>query len=168
MSDILQKQAIKFAQLQAKKLDLEIELKKITDELNQLLQHDVPEEMLTNQLKKVTLDNGVEFVCVKEFSGGISYERGLEAAKLLFDNGYVFNWTTNIKIPSTDSPGITAGLNKVLQEYNLPELKSKPDIHHSTFKKICRELNEKELLDVEAQQKLGVVTAHVATAKLSI
>lgn len=166
MSEILNAAGNELARLIARKDDLEIELAAINAEIKRLQTQVVPDELLTRGVKATTLENGVKLELDRKFSGGISYERGPEAARILTANGYAFDWSASVKLPSAVYADAVPKMNAVLQEFGLSELKIKPDIHHSTFRKICKELDQKGVLDTETQQTLGTVLEVTSTVKL--
>lgn len=110
------------------------------------------DEMLVLQAKKLTLPNGIEVSLQKKFVGGIPYDNGALAAQFLEDNNIAFTWAFNAAMKTVDVQPALA----LFHEFGITA-KAKPDIHAQTFKKICRELDDKGLLDEQTQQTLGVV-----------
>lgn len=164
-TDSLTLYASRAARLLQKKLELEIALQEVEDELKNLQQELLPSEMLVKQQEKVLLSGGIELKLKKKFNGSISYESGTRAADILTAQGYVFNWATNIKIPQHQIVKVRQAMDKTLAKFDLPPINTKPDIAYQTFMKICRELDTKGVFDEAMQQALGVTTQFIVDVK---
>jgi spermidine/putrescine-binding protein len=165
VSEILKAAGAEVAALLKQKLELEIKLETINARLKVLQSTTIPEELLVMQVNSAKLSNGVEVALKRSYNGGISYDAGPRAAEILVGAGYTFDWAAAIKIPSNKIDVVRDQVDAVLAANGIAVLKTKPDIHHSTLKKICREMDEKGLLSQETQNELGVVLEISSTVK---
>lgn len=163
--EILAEYAEKLKTAKQEKLNLEIKLAQVEAQIKALEETMIPDQMLAGQVNSIKIA-GVQMDLKKGFSGGISFETADKAAKILTDHGYQFNWVTNIKIPGPKYVAARKMLDQVTKCEGLPDIQAKPDIHHATFKKICKELDDKGELSDETIKSLGVVVQHVAATKI--
>lgn len=162
MNERLNKLAARAAELERQKMNLELDLQKVSDELKQLTDYDIPDEMMCEGISKAEYPDGTTVSLKKSYYGGISYEKGPEAFDLLDNLGYTLPWAVRTEVAKADA----AGLVDLLKDCGYAA-KAKPEINPQTFKKLCKDLDKQGMLDEKTQLTLGVVVKFSATLKVN-